>query len=531
MANGSRASVIRSIQTLFSEGSVGGMTDGQLLEQFLSRRDEGAEAAFAALVGLHGPMVWDLCRSILSDPHAAEDAFQTTFLILVRKAGSIRRRDAVGPWLHGVARRVAVRAKAVTARRRLREGQVTEMRSSPTLDPARLEQIEALHEEVDRLIEKYRAPLVLCYFEGWTHAEAAQLLKCPVGTVSIRLARARELLRARLTRRGVVIPAASVGTMLGLEAGATAMPTGLAQSTIKAAMRIAAGKAITTGAVPVAVIQLAKGEIQSMNFMKLTAAAAFVLAAGFVTVGAGVVALYEPPAQVDQGAAPSTATPAERVDEKEQKARRQSIHNLRMISLAMYNAMSNTNTGRFPAAAIINDGKPLLSWRVALLPYLGEKGLYEKFHLDEPWDSAHNKPLLEQMPNVYAPVVRKGEPKASTYYQVLVGRGALFGDDMGTLYEDVTDERSSTLMVVEAAKPVPWTKPEDLPFDNDLEKPLPKLGGQFENGFHVAFADGGVLFLSNTIDPDLLRALITRNGGEHIGADQLRTLGNQPDGR
>ena len=531
MPNGSRASVIRSIQTLFSEGSVGGMTDGQLLEQFLSRRDEGAEAAFAALVGLHGPMVWDVCRSILSDPHAAEDAFQATFLILVRKAGSIRRRDAVGPWLHGVARRVAVRAKAVTARRRLREGQGTEMRSSPTPDPARREQIEALHEEVDRLTEKYRAPLVLCYFEGRTHAEAARLLKCPVGTVSIRLSRARELLRARLTRRGVVIPAASVGTMLGLEAGATAMPTGLAQSTIKAAMHIAAGKAITTGAVPVAVIQLAKGEIQSMNFMKLTAAAAFVLAAGFVTVGAGVVALYEPPAQVDQGAAPSTATPAERVDDEGAEARRQSIHNLRMISLAMYNAMSNTNTGRFPAAAIINDGKPLLSWRVALLPYLGEKGLYEKFHLDEPWDSPHNKPLLEQMPNVYAPVVRKGEPKASTYYQVLVGRGALFEDDMGTLYEDVTDERSSTLMVVEAAKPVPWTKPEDLPFDNDLEKPLPKLGGQFENGFHVAFADGGVLFLSNTIDPDLLRALITRNGGEHIGADQLRTLGNQPDGR
>jgi hypothetical protein len=102
---------------------------------------------------------------------------------------------------------------------------------------------------------------------------------------------------------------------------------------------------------------------------------------------------------------------------------------------------------------------------------------------------------------------------------------------MGTLYEDVTDERSSTLMVVEAAKPVPWTTPEDLPFDNDVEKPLPKLGGQFEGGFHVAFADGGVLFLSNPIDPDLLRALITRNGGEHIGADQLRTLGNQPGGR
>ena len=113
---------MRSIRTLFSVGSVGGMTDGQLLEQFLGRRDEGAEAAFAALVRDHGPMVWDVCRGVLSDAHAAEDAFQATFLVLARRAGSIRRRDAVGPWLHGVARRVAStgqehRRPATSARR------------------------------------------------------------------------------------------------------------------------------------------------------------------------------------------------------------------------------------------------------------------------------------------------------------------------------------------------------------------------------------------------------------------------------
>ncbi len=112
------------------------MSDGQLLEQFLSRRDEGAEAAFTALVSLHGPMVWDVCRGILSDPDAAEDAFQATFLILARRAGSIRRRDAVGPWLHGVARRVAVRARAAAARRRRHEGQGNEMKaiSPPATD-------------------------------------------------------------------------------------------------------------------------------------------------------------------------------------------------------------------------------------------------------------------------------------------------------------------------------------------------------------------------------------------------------------
>lgn len=156
MTNGVRGSVIQSIQSLYNEGSVGGMTDGQLLEQFLSQQHERAEIAFAALMSLHGPMVWDVCRSVLSDAHAAEDAFQATFLILARKAGSIRRRDAVGPWLHGVARQVAVRTKAVMARQRLREGQGADMRSTPTPDPATREQIEALHEEVDRLTEKYR---------------------------------------------------------------------------------------------------------------------------------------------------------------------------------------------------------------------------------------------------------------------------------------------------------------------------------------------------------------------------------------
>ena len=193
MTNRVRGSVIQSIETLFNEGSVGGMTDGQLLEQFLSQQHERAEIAFAALVSLHGPMVWDVCRSVLSDPHAAEDAFQATFLILVRKAGSIRRRDAVGPWLHGVARLVARRTKAVAARQRFREGQGADMSSIPTPDPATREQIEALHKEVDRLSRN----TVLLWCSAISKAVPTRRLpgcKCPVGTVSIRVSRARELL-------------------------------------------------------------------------------------------------------------------------------------------------------------------------------------------------------------------------------------------------------------------------------------------------------------------------------------------------
>jgi RNA polymerase sigma factor (sigma-70 family) len=514
MTSGPQGSVHRSIRTLFSAGTAGGMTDGQLLEQFLSRRDEGAEAAFATLVALHGPMVWNVCRGVLTDPHAAEDAFQATFLILARKAGSIRQRDAVGPWLFGVARRVAVRARTAAARRRLAEGQATEMRVTSTLDPLKREQLESLHEEVDRLPEKYRAPVVLCHIEGLTHAEAATLLKCPVGTVSIRLSRARELLRARLTRRGLVLPAAFAAAMLSAETATAAMPmpTGLAASTIKVAMHVAAGKVMTAGVVPASVTQLATGELRSMILSKLTVAGAAVLAAGLITAGVGWLAAGEKPAPV------AVATPARAVED-DPRDRARSSNNFKLMGLAMNNfAIQNNN--RFPAAAIRKDGKPLLSWRVALLPFLDQKALYDKFHLDEPWDSPHNKELLKEMPAVYAPITHKDRSQDSTYYQAFVGPGALFEGGEGTTAAAIRDGAAFTIMVVEGAEPVPWTKPEDLPYDP--EKPLPKLGGQYDDGFHVVFADGSALFLSKKLDDKTLRALITRNGGEPLSADNLR---------
>jgi RNA polymerase sigma factor (sigma-70 family) len=523
MTGGSRGSVLGSLRTLFGVGTVGGMMDGQLLEQFLSRRDEAAaEAAFAALVAFHGPMVWDVCRGILCDAHAAEDAFQATFLVLVRRAGSIRRRDAVGPWLHGVARRIAVRARAVAARRRLREGQEQEKMATSEPDPTRGEQFEALHEEVDRLAEKYRAPLVLCYFEGRTHAEAARLLRCPVGTVSVRLSRARELLRARLTRRAVVLPAAVAVATLGRAGTASAMPAGLADSTIKAAMHLAAGKVMTAGAVPASVAQLVGGEMRTMIFTKWTLVAAGLLTTGSVAVGIGVLAADRQSDPADPAQAPARVAPAQapaKGDEAD-KAKAENADNLKLIGLAMHN-FAFRHDGAFPAAAIRKDGKPLLSWRVAILPYLDQGGdaLYNKFHLDEPWDSPHNKPLLDLMPAVYAPVSNTGKLGHSTHYQVFAGPGALFRSDEGTKIADIKDGTSMTILVVEAAKPVPWTKPEDLPFD--AEKPLPELGGQIEGGFCAGFADGSVRFIEHKVAPNILKALITPRGGENVTGDQF----------
>src|SRR5207249_4451809 len=179
--------------------------DAQLLKRFAADHDE---TAFAALVQRHGPMVLGVCRRVLQDAHAAEDAFQATFLVLVRRARSIARPELLGNWLYGVAYRTAVRAKQNAARRNAYERQAMPMLTAePTQEVARREVMAVLDEEMNRLPEKYRAPLVLCYLEGCTNEEAARQLGHPTGSMSGLLSRGRELLRKRLTRRGVLVSA------------------------------------------------------------------------------------------------------------------------------------------------------------------------------------------------------------------------------------------------------------------------------------------------------------------------------------
>src|SRR5262249_4910796 len=162
------------------------------------------EAAFESVVRRHGPMVLRVCRDVLADGHDVEDAFQSTFLVLIRDAAAIRDPECLGRWLYEVASRVALRAKARVARRHSLERQVAAMvPEGPEADPGRSELRPVLHEELRRLPEKYRAPLVLCYLEGNTYEEAARRLHCPLGTLKARLVRGREILRGRLSRRGL----------------------------------------------------------------------------------------------------------------------------------------------------------------------------------------------------------------------------------------------------------------------------------------------------------------------------------------
>jgi len=190
--------------------------------------------------------------------------------------------------------------------------------------------------------------------------------------------------------------------------------------------------------------------------------------------------------------------------------RARTANNLKFMALAMHN-FAATHGGRLPAAAIRQGDKPLLSWRVAILPWLEQNALYERFRLDEAWDGPHNRALLEEMPRVYAAVAPDDATPHSTYYQGFVGPGSLFDGEEGTRLADVTQVAGPTIMIVEAADPVLWTKPADLSFDEGT--PLPSLGGQFEDGFYAAFADGWPRFLSRQIPPETIRALIRRGEG------------------
>src|SRR6266702_3674595 len=198
--------VIEYVSRLTGTHAARQTSDGALIERFIQHRDE---AAIAELVHRHGPMVWTVCRQILPEPHDAEDAFQATFLVLVRKARSIKRRDSLKSWLYGVAYRIAIRARSAGSRRRSLERQGVPMdtlRAASEVDWQHVGPV--LHDELLRLPEKYRLPLLLCCFDSKTHEQAAAELSWPVGTVKTRLLRAKEMLLARLDRRGLALSAA-----------------------------------------------------------------------------------------------------------------------------------------------------------------------------------------------------------------------------------------------------------------------------------------------------------------------------------
>jgi RNA polymerase sigma factor (sigma-70 family) len=291
------ADVVRDLGHCWQLRAALGLPDERLLELFVRQRNE---TAFAALLHRHGPMVFGVCRRVLYNSHDAEDAFQATFLVLARKAGSVGPRSPLGRWLYGVACRVAARARK-TALRRAREQSGADLAVlSDAAMKADSDLAPLLHEEVRRLPDKYRRPVVLCYLEGKTNEEAAQQLRWPVGTVKGRLNRAREMLRVRLTRRGVGVSAEVLTAAL---APATSeLPAGLLDVTTKAGLCFAAGDVAAGGLASAQAVALTKGVLHTMFLSKLKIVAALILSVAFLggTGGVAYRTLAVEPATVDE---------------------------------------------------------------------------------------------------------------------------------------------------------------------------------------------------------------------------------------
>ena len=319
-----------------------------------------------------------------------------------------------------------------------------------------------LDAELGKLSPKLRNILVLCLLEGLTAEEASRRLSCPVGTVKSRLARGREALKGRLTARGLA-PAVALAVVAGASRSALASPVSEALS--RSTVRIAG---LAPERIPCAVATLTRGV--APNMLHKSSVLAAMVCGGIALAGSGLVAWQKSHAN----AAPPAA---EQAREAADLAKRASVDHIKTIMLAFHNyQMVN---GRFPPKAIFGtDGKAKLSWRVAILPFLDNEALYHEFHLNEPWDSPHNKALIDRMPDVFN-MPSSPTAEGRTRIRVFEGPRTMFEGKEGMKIAGITDGTSNTVAIVAARQAVPWTRPGDLVVEEGMALPeLDDAGGR-----------------------------------------------------
>jgi RNA polymerase sigma factor (sigma-70 family) len=465
-----------------------GVTDAELLTRVSTGKDD---AAFELLVRRYAELVWRVCRATALDHHAAEDAFQATFLALATKVGTIRGEP--GGWLYRVAYHAGLKARTASPQHGWVGFDCADDQPAPAgRSPEDAELAALLHTELNRLADAYRLPVVLCHLHGLTQAEAAARLGLPLGTVATRVSRGLARLRERLSSRGVAVPA--TGLIAALTRNADAAPPRLIATA-------------ASGAGSPDIFNLSEGALAAMRPIpwKIPAglAAACLVAWAVAMTAAG--GRDEPARQPDQPPAagkklaPVVSTYAQR---------QQSRDRLTKVGLAMHTYLNNH--GHLPTDIHSKDGKPLLSWRVAILPELDQEYLYTQFKLDEPWDSDHNKKLLNYVPRAFTTSV--GQP--GTFVKGFSGRSAAFEPGKKLTLADFTDGTSNTILAVEAGPAVEWTRPTDLAYDP--RKPLPAMEGPYRDRLLALFADGSVQDLNWNLEERTYRLLIERNDGNVI---------------
>ncbi|WP_010583822.1 sigma-70 family RNA polymerase sigma factor [Schlesneria paludicola] len=554
-------------------------SDEDLVRTFIHQRDH---RAMNAIIVRHGPMVMGVCRSILRNPHAADDAFQATFLVLLNKARSIGKPASLGAWLHGIACRIAKRARAQSLRTLRQESRPLEMISTDpgATDPAVMlpneETLSLIHDEIAQMPERFRVPLILCAVEGELKEDVARRLGWSVGSVKGRLERARDMLQLRLKKRGVILPAAALTTLLAQQATAQ-VPAALAAATMTAGMQFVSGTLISGTELTANAIQLSQGAIHAMLLEKLKMVVVLACTAGFVVGGSAVMvrAMFAAPpadtvvAQVAQ-AGPKPSEANSRLPQKspsnaahdnaphwagldEAEIDEISLRHLRAVIFAVHAYLDAKKT--FPPASVPNPklaAEKRLSGLVLLLPYLGvrpsflpeDHPAWQKWHADndaarklfnqidlgKSWDDPANAVAAKTLVTEF--VLPSGAPlrnqKGYAMSHIAFVRGTADSDNGAfplnpskpLKISDFPDGTSATLALGQIQEKLgPWIAagPSTARFliHPSANSKSPTFGSQFPGCAYVASCDGSCYFLDlKRTDKRIVRFMAERADGE-----------------
>jgi RNA polymerase sigma factor (sigma-70 family) len=475
-------------------------SDAELIGRFIAAKDD---SAFELLLRRHADLVSNVCRSILrEDFHAAEDAFQATFIVLARHASALSNCESLGAWLFSVARHAAMRVRKGRSKRAWEplRGDIPSSESTSDASLEIAERASLLAEEVDRLPARYRIPVILCFYRGLTHVQASLELGWSIGTVASRIARAKDRLRNRLTRRGVLLGSSIASTI------------GVLQSHAASAclIRSCAPFAIDGNSSSKQLNALSNEVITTMRRIKRKWLLAAPLAAIGISLGVvlgGSMANETPPLKTSETQKVELDDPIKglhdifHADPKKMaglKERSKSKSNLDQIAQAIITYQ--TVHGHLPTDIVDKNGKALLSWRVALLPYLEQRNIYKCFKLDEPWDSEHNARFGWIIVKLFMGGVEPNKapiPYGLTYVKRFTGPNTLHQPGEKVDLQKMLDKEKPTLLLAEVGEPIPWTKPGDPTI---VPKDPPVWTGPYSNVVNAVFVCNNPL----SIRPDIV---------------------------